>query len=146
MDMNKYSVYSFADIVLTVNHPKVGQLIVTDEGGGRIVVSNTGDLSSHTTTATGYTVVNKLRAPAGTLTIEVAHNSEADKYLKKLIDYVNDAPSDQFALTTIVLNDPAANCITTATGCTPQKKPERNYDAQSSLKQYVFLAADITET
>ena len=46
--MEKYSVYSLADVVMTMNNPDVGMCVVSDEGGGRIVISRTGDLSSHT--------------------------------------------------------------------------------------------------
>ena len=96
--MDKYSVYSLADVVMTMNNPDVGMCVVSDEGGGRIVISRTGDLSSHTTTATGYVVVNKLRSTAGTIAMELPQNSPADAYMRKLIKHLTTSPTAKFAL------------------------------------------------
>ena len=143
--MEKYSVYSLADVVMTINNPDVGMCVVSDEGGGRIVISRTGDLSPHTTTATGYVVVNKLRSTAGTIAMELPQNSPADAYMRKLIKHLNNSPTAKFALTKMTLNDPAGGKVITAVGCTPQKWPDENYDATSSTRNYTFLAAEVTD-
>lgn len=144
--MEKFSVYSLADVVVTVNNPNVGQCVISEEGGGRIVISHTGDLSSHTTTATGYVVVNKLRAVAGSAALELPQNSPADAYMRKLIKYLTTAATDKFATTKMTVNDPAGGKIITLVGLTPQKWPDENYDQTSSTRNYTWLAAEINET
>jgi hypothetical protein len=52
-------------------------------GMGKIVVSAAGDLTSHTTTADGYIVVNKLKTTNGTITLEVPQNSVGDDFLRR---------------------------------------------------------------
>lgn len=144
--MEKYSVYSLADVIVTINNPQVGQCVISEEGGGRVVVSRSGDLSNHTVTATGYVVINKLRSVNGTIAFELPQNSPADAYLRKLIKYLTSSATDKFATTKLTINDPAGGKIITSTGLTPQKWPDENYDQTSSTRNYTWLAADISET
>ena len=144
--MEKYSVYSLADVVVTINNDNVGQCVISDEGGGRIVIARSGDLSSHTTTATGYVVVNKLRSVAGSVSMELPQNSPADAYMRKLIKWLVNAATDQFATTKMTVNDPAGGKVITLVGVTPQKWPDENYDQTSSTRNYTLLAAEVSET
>ena len=144
--MQNFSVYSLADVTVIIDNPNVGRCVISKEGGGRLTINHTGDLSSHTTTATGYVVVNKLHSVAGSTSLEMPQNSPSDKYLRKLIKFLKTAPTDQFALTNMTVNDPAGEKVITMTGLTPQRWPDENYDQVSSNRGYVFLAAEIAET
>ena len=55
------NVYSLPDCKSVLYHPDVGTANLHRCGMGKIVVSAAGDLTSHTTTADGYIVVNKLK-------------------------------------------------------------------------------------
>ena len=55
------NVYSLPDCKSVLYHPDVGTANLHRCGLGKIVVSAAGDLTSHTTTADGYIVVNKLK-------------------------------------------------------------------------------------
>ena len=61
-----YNIYSFPDVKAVLNHADVGQCNLHQSGMGKITVSSAGDLSSHTTTADGYVIVNRLRTTNGT--------------------------------------------------------------------------------
>ena len=61
-----YNVYSLPDCKSVLYHPDVGTCNLHQCGMGKIVVSAAGDLTSHTTTADGYVIVNKLRTTNGT--------------------------------------------------------------------------------
>jgi len=139
-----FSVYSLADVVTTFNHPDVGKMVVSDEGGGRITISYAGDLASNTTTATGYVVVNKLVAKNGTVSLEIPQNSDADTFFRKWIKYVKSAPTKKFALATLTVFDSAANRTMSMTGVVPQKEPDEGYDQQSGNRQYNLLFAEMT--
>ena len=69
--MANYSVYSLADTKTVLYHPYVGQANLHACGRGKMVISYSGDLSSHTSTADGFVVINKLRAENGLITLEV---------------------------------------------------------------------------
>ena len=142
-----YSVYSITDTQTVINHPQVGRKVLSDEnnGGGQVSISYSIDMSSQTQTANGYTVINKVRSHAGTIALEIPQNSPSDTYLRRLIAYVETADASEFALTTITIRDNASNVTFTATGVTPQKRPDRAYAQQSGNLNYTFLCADITE-
>ena len=81
----KTTVYSFADVKAVMYHQDVGQCVLSSQGLGKISISMSGDLSSHTATADGYVVVNRLKNNHGTITIEVPQNSSSDEYLRSEI-------------------------------------------------------------
>ena len=62
-----YNVYSLPDCRTVLYHPDVGTANLHQCGHGKITVSSAGDLTSHTMTADGYVVVNKLKSTSGTL-------------------------------------------------------------------------------
>ena len=57
-----YNVYSLPDCRTVLYHPDVGTANLHQCGHGKITVSSAGDLTSHTMTADGYVVVNKLKS------------------------------------------------------------------------------------
>ena len=144
--MAKYTVYSFVDVRVVMYHPAVGQCVLSSQGMGRVVGARSGDLSSHTATADGYVVVNRLRSENGTITIEVPQNSSADEYLRKWARYLkNVSDSGKFALTTLNIVDQAGNFTISCEGVTPQKIPDRTYDREASNLSWTLLAATISE-
>jgi len=140
-----YSVYSLADTYTTITNPDVGQMVLSDEGAGRISWSYSGDMSSHTTTANGYTVINRLVSRNGQISIEVPVNSGADLFMRKLIKYLDSksTPTKRFALTNLVVKDSAMNRTNSFSGVTPRKKPDENYDQTAGNRQYELLYAEL---
>ena len=63
-----YNVYSLPDCRTVLYHPDVGTANLHQCGHGKITISSAGDLTSHTATADGYVVVNKLKSTNGTIT------------------------------------------------------------------------------
>ena len=143
--MAKTSVYSLADVSVTMYHQSMGNKLLSGEGIGKISISFAGDLSSHTATADGYVVVNKLRNNHGVITLEVPQNSRANEYLRKWADYLKDAETWLFALTALNIVDVAGGFTIYCEGVTPQKKPDRSYEAASGNVSWVLLAANIKE-
>ena len=78
-----YNVYSLPDTRTVLYHPDVGTANLHQCGHGKITVSAAGDLTSHTMTADGYVVVNRLKSTSGTVTIEVPQNSVGDWFLRR---------------------------------------------------------------
>ncbi len=144
--MAKYTVYSLADVKVVMYHPEVGQCVLSSQGLGRIGISYTGDLSSHTATADGYVVVNRLRTNNGSITLEVPQNSSADEFLRKWSKYLkNVGQTYQFARTALNIVDNAGWFTIYCEGVTPQKIPDRTYDQASSNLTWTLLAASVSE-
>ena len=142
-----FTVYSLKDIGLTFNHPDVGKMCLSENGSGQISVSRSGDLSSHTVSATGYTVVNRLVSKDGSIGLEIPTNSPADLHLDKWVSFLSSdqCKNDQFATATLTLEDRARGKRSVFTGVTPQKKPDRSYTATSPNMQYNLIYAEEIE-
>lgn len=144
----RYSVYSMADTSVVINHPDVGQFTLTKEvnGGGQIVVRYNMDSSSHTNTASGYTIINKTVSRSGVVTFEVAQNSNNDRFLQTFIDKTDKlTPASKFADATIDITDACSGLSLHILGVTIQKRPDRTYGQQAGTLQYAFLCADIQQ-
>ena len=126
-------------------HQDVGQCVLSSQGLGKISISMSGDLSSHTATADGYVVVNRLKNNHGTITIEVPQNSSSDEYLRKWAKYLKNADSYLFALTALNIVDSMGRFTIYCENVTPQKIPDRIYDQTSGTLTWTFLAEKISE-
>ena len=143
--MAKTTVYSLADVKAVMYHQNVGQCVLSSQGIGKIAVTYSGDLSSHTATSDGYVVVNRLRNTHGVISVEVAQNSSADEYLRKWAAYLKNTETYLFALTALNIVDGMGGFTIYCEGVTPQKIPDRSYDATVGMVTWVLLAATIKE-
>ncbi len=144
--MAYYSVYSLADTKTVLYHPNVGQANLHSCGRGKMVISFSGDISSHTATADGFVVINRMRAENGLITLEVPQNSIADTFLRRWAKYLRTTQDpSRFALSTLTVTDLAGGFTLLLTGVTPQKIPDRTYDRSSTNLTYTLLAASIVE-
>lgn len=135
-------VYSFLDHRVVLSHPDVGTMVLSEGGIGRIVVSYTGENSRITTAADGSAVVNKMEGKSGTVTIDVLQTSEANRWLTKFTNYLNNAPSNRFALGSLVITAPDGE-NTTCNAVVPQKMADTVYDAEAQTRSWAMLAAEI---
>ena len=90
-------------------------------------------------------MVNRLKNNHGTITIEVPQNSSSDEYLRKWAKYLKNADSYLFALTALNIVDSMGRFTIYCENVTPQKIPDRVYDATSGMVSWVLLAAVIKE-
>ena len=139
------AIYSLAEVVTTLTYGSAQKRkVLSEAGGGRISISYSGDLASHTISATGYVVINKLVAKGGTCNVEVPVNSEADKFMRGWINFVKTSKDAQFANAQLVLKDNMAGRTITLSNVVPQKEPDESYDATSANRQYNLLFAEMT--
>ena len=110
------------------------------------MVSAAGDLTSHTMTADGYVVVNKLKSTSGTITIEIPQNSIGDWFLRRWAKWQkNSQDPSRVALGTLTVQDAAGGFSIVCTGVTLQKVPDRVFDRTATNLVYTLLATTITE-
>ena len=141
-----YNVYSLPDVKSVLYHPDVGTANLHQCGMGKIVVSAAGDLTSHTATADGYVVVNRLKTTNGTVTLEVPQNSVGDAFLRRWAKWARaTAAPNRIALGTLTITDNVSGFKTTCTGVSLQKVPDRTYDRTGTNLTYTLLATTITE-
>ena len=141
-----YNVYSLPDVKSVLYHPDVGTANLHQCGMGKITVSSAGDLSTHTTTADGYVVVNRIRSTNGTITLEVPQNSVADDFLRRWGKWARSTGQpNRIALGTLTITDGVSGFRTTCTGVSLQNFPNRVYDKTQTNVVYTLLATTITE-
>ena len=110
------------------------------------MVSAAGDLTSHTTTADGYIVVNRLKTTNGTITLEVPQNSVRDDFLRRWARWARSTASpNRIALGTLTITDGVSGYKTICTGVSLQKVPDRTFDRTGTNLTYTLLATTITE-
>ena len=141
-----YNVYSLPDVKSVLYHPDVGTANLRLCGIGMITVSSSGDLASHTTTADGYVVVNRLKTTNGTITIELPQNSVGDGFLRRWARWARSTASpNRIALGTLTIYDAVAGFTVVCTGVSLQKVPDRTFDRTGTNLNYTLLATTITE-
>ena len=141
-----YNVYSLPDCKCVLYHPDVGTANLHQCGMGKIVVSAAGDLTSHTTTADGYIVVNRLKTTNGTITLEVPQNSVGDDFLRRWVRWARSTASpNRIALGTLTISDTVGGFTIVCTGVSLQKVPDRTFDRTGTNLIYTLLATTITE-
>ncbi len=141
-----YNVYSLPDVKTVLYHPDVGTANLHMYGTGKITVSSSGDLTSHTTTSDGYVVVNKIRTNGGSIALEIPQNSMGDAFLRRWARWAKSSSSpNRIALGTLTIKDNTAGFTIVCTGVSLQKVPDRIYDRTSSNLTWTLLATTISE-
>ena len=141
-----YNVYSLPDVKSVLYHPDVGTCNLHLCGVGKITVSAAGDLTSHTATADGYVVVNRLKTINGTVQIEVPQNSVGDAFLRRWAKWARSTGKpERIALGTLTITDSVSGFKITCTGVSLQKVPDRTYDRTATNVVYTLLVATVTE-
>lgn len=141
-----YNVYSHPDCQFTLYHPDVGTCYLHAAGIDKVVVSSAGDLTTHTTTADGYVIVNKLKTTNGNVAISVPQNSQSDEFIRRWARWAKKpGNANRVALGTLSIVDAASGFNTVCTGVSLKKVPDRAWDRTATNLTYEFLAATITE-
>ena len=141
-----YNVYSLPDCRTVLSHPDVGDANLHQCSHGKITISHAGDLTSHTVTADGYVVVNRLKSTNGTIQIEVPQNSKGDYFLRQWVRWLKGGQNpSRIALGTLTIEDPCGNFSIVCTGVSLQKVPDRVFDRTATNLVYTLLATTITE-
>ena len=138
-----HSTYSFADVVFVMSHPAVGTVTITGEGVGSITVSRSTDVTQHDLAADGSVMVSKILASNGTIALSVQQTSSAMKWLKKWHDYIQVAPTEEWAKASAILKNPALGETVSITGISPQKHADAAYLAAGQQVTWNLMAVEI---
>ncbi len=142
----KFTTYSFEDVTTSFQHNGVGAASSTGAGLGSIAIAMAGDRTVHDAAADGKIMISKVNCKNGTITLTMQQTSELHKYLLKWYNYVDVANSSEWAAMVITIKSNNLGDITTCTGVSPQKLPDRPYQAQGQQVTWNLMAAEITES
>lgn len=138
------TVYSFADVSLTMSHPAVGSFTFTGEGVGSVTVTRANDVTQHDVAADGSVMVTKVIADNGSMAIAIQQTSAGHKWLKKYYNYVRTASTDQWAKASAVLRNPALGETINMSGVSPQKRADAGFQQAGQQVTWNLMAATVT--
>lgn len=138
--------YSFGDVSMVIAHPSVGQYVATGVGIGSITTTMTTDRTTHDVAADGSVMVSKIKGRNGSHTIAVQQTSDLHKWLLKLYNYLEQAPTSEWIGISVTVRAPSMQDLIRSTGVSFQKLPDRPYQAQGQQVSWVLMAADIDQT
>jgi hypothetical protein len=134
--------YSFLDLAGAIASP-IGGYTFTGEGVGEVIVSMTTEKTVHDTAADGSVMVSKIAGDNGMITINCQQTSLVHKFLLGLYNALMVGPASIWASTSILLRNTSDGTSHVVTGVSPQKVPDKSYQAQGQRISWVLMAANI---
>ncbi|MGO4496422.1 phage protein [Paenibacillus sp. 2RAB27] len=137
------STYSFSDSTVVFSHALFGQYVANGTGLGGITTAMSTDRSAQDVSADGSVMVSKIKARNGTASVSTQQTSELNHWLTRLYNYLEIAPTDQWASMVITIRAPRMREQETLTGVSFQKLPDVPRQAQGQQITWLLMAADV---
>ncbi len=143
-----FTTYSFQDVNIAFDCNSVGASSSTGAGLGSISVAMAGEKTVHEVAADGCVMISKILGNNGNIVITMQQTSKLHKYLLRWYNYINSTSTaiSEWATMNITIQSNNLGDITKCTGVSPQKLPDRPYQAQGQQVTWTLMAAEITES
>lgn len=135
--------YSFEDLTGFIAHPLVAGYRFNGQGVGEVTVSMATEKSAHDVAADGSVMVSKILGDNGQVSLSCQQTSSLHKWLLAYYNAIKLAPTNQWAAATILLRNASDGTSHMCNGVSPQKIPDKPYQAQGQRVTWVFMCADI---
>lgn len=142
-----FRTYSFQDITVAFSCPTIGSASSVGAGIGTISVNMTTEKTVHEVAADGTVMITKVLGDNGTVAIALQQTSLLHKYLLRWYNYINsqNASINAWASMNITISSANLGDQTICTGVSPQKLPDRPYQAQGQQVSWTLMSAEITQ-
>lgn len=135
--------YSFEDTVLTISHPNFGTYSAYGTGIGSIQISYANDVTKHDVAADLAVVVSKWVARNGVVTLDILQSSDFNAWLKKFASYIEEAPTEEFALATMTISNRSTGDEYYATGVSHQKRADNSLQSTAQNRTWSLMCANL---
>ena len=142
--MARVYTYSFGDTSLTISHPGFGTYTAYGTGIGDITISYSNDVTYHNVAADLAVVVSKWVARNGSVQLNILQSSDFNEWLKKFAAFLEEAPTDQFALATMDIKNKSTGDNYHCTGVSHQKRADNNFQSQAQNRTWNMMCANIS--
>lgn len=142
--MARVYTYSFEDTSLTISHPGFGTYTAYGTGIGDIAISYANDVTYHNVAADLAVVVSKWVARNGNVQMNILQSSDFNEWLKKFAAFLEEAPTDQFALATIDIKNKSTGDTYHCTGVSHQKRADNSFQSQAQNRTWTMMCANIS--
>lgn len=142
--MARVYTYSFEDTSLTISHPSFGTYTAYGTGIGDITISYANDVTYHNVAADLAVVVSKWVARNGNVQMNILQSSDFNEWLKKFAAFLEEAPTDQFALATMDIKNKSTGDTYHCTGVSHQKRADNSFQSQAQNRTWTMMCANIS--
>lgn len=142
--MARVYTYSFEDTSLTISHPGFGTYTAYGTGIGDITISYANDVTYHNVAADLAVVVSKWVARNGNIQMNILQSSDFNEWLKKFAAFLEEAPTDQFALATMDIKNKSTGDTYHCTGVSHQKRADNSFQSQAQNRTWTMMCANIS--
>ena len=102
------------------------------------------DITTHDVAADLSVVVSKSVKKNGTVTFDVLQGSDFNKYLSRLASYLENSAPSEFALARITIVNKSTGESYYCSGCSPQKRPDNQFQSQAQNRSWAWMCANIS--
>ena len=143
--MAGHATYSFDAVTATINFAGIIPMTVTGEGTGSIDTTMAGEKTVHDVAADGTIMVSKVLGNNGMIALNIQQTSSTHKSLLLWYNYLLAASSSEWANNSITIRNNVIGETIVATGVSPQKMPDKPYQAQGQHVTWNLMCAEITQ-
>lgn len=137
--------YSFQDVTCSLQHPSVGAASTTGAGIGSISISMATTRTTHEVAADGRVMPSKIAGDNGTIALQVQQTSDLNRWLLKYYNYVVTADASEWNSMNITIKSKNLGDYTVCTGVSPEKLPDKPYQAQGQMITWNLMATNIAQ-
>ncbi|WP_297428645.1 phage protein [Clostridium sp.] len=137
--------YSFQDVTCSFQHPSVGAASTTGAGIGSINISMATTKTEHNVAADGTVMSSKIAGSNGTISVQLQQTSDLNRWLLKWYNYVESADSSEWTAMNITIKSKNLEDYTVCTGVSPEKLPDKPYQAQGQMITWQLMATNIAQ-
>lgn len=142
--MARVYTYSFEDTSLTISHPGFGTYTAYGTGIGDITISYANDVTYHNVAADLAVVVSKWVARNGNVQMNILQSSDFNDWLKRFAAFLEESPTDQFALATMDIKNKSTGDTYHCTGVSHQKRADNSFQSQAQNRTWTMMCANIS--
>lgn len=142
--MARVYTYSFEDTSLTISHPGFGTYTAYGTGIGDITISYANDVTYHNVASDLAVVVSKWVARNGNVQMNILQSSDFNDWLKRFAAFLEESPTDQFALATMDIKNKSTGDTYHCTGVSHQKRADNSFQSQAQNRTWTMMCANIS--
>ena len=143
MNNPTYSTYSFSQTNFVINHPDIGQCVLTGMGVGSIVVAYANDASSQEAAHDGSVMTNKIVLKNGTISFTLQQTSSGNAWMKAAYSKLLIADASKWAQFNGTIENTTTGEIITFSNACIQKLPDSNFQQTGQNNSWSFLSGII---
>ena len=137
--------YSFQEVEVTLSHPSLGVISTNGLGVGSVSVNMATETATASVASDGNVIINKIKDTHGNVELSIQQTSDVHKDLKRWKNYLDSAPTSEYALIKTVVTSKSTGEQDICTGGAIAKLPDKSFGSEVSEVSWSILCTDIKQ-